>query len=101
MSEWDDTIREIAREQEYQAVDLPLLSVRKYGSYLPVSDELLMDHGVIPDTRVPMPTYPPSRAKVIKDMVKLRVYRVRVWLASKLVGYDIEAHECGEYDHDY
>lgn len=32
----------------------PKFEVKKYGAYLPVSEELLMEFGLIPDTRPPV-----------------------------------------------
>lgn len=94
-----DQIREVAAQQEYQPVfvDDGPYSVAKYGSQLPVSDELLTDHdlsviGYYPDR--PLPVFPPAtRWQRMRYQVRARVERARVKLASMIVGYDIEDHD--------
>lgn len=71
--------------------------VTKYGSQLPVSDELLTDCdlgviGYYPDR--PMPVFPPAtRWQRMRYQVRARVERARVKLASMIAGYDIEDHD--------
>jgi hypothetical protein len=43
--------------------DDEVLRAVKFGSYIQVSDELLMDQGLIPDTRPPVPP-PPWRTRL-------------------------------------
>jgi hypothetical protein len=61
------------------------LIVDKYATYIPVSNEQLMDCGIIPDTRPK-----PSKWQTFKWRVRELPWRARVRLASWIVGYDIE-----------
>lgn len=62
-------------------------TVKKYASYIPVSEDMLMDCGVLPDTR----TFPktdrhwPLHMR-IKWRVSQTVTNVRLWLAEKIAG---------------
>lgn len=62
--------------------------VMKLGVTLPVSEELLMDHGIIPDTRPPAPPIP--RLRRARWAVSDWVWRQRRRAASKLAGFDVE-----------
>lgn len=69
-------------------MDSVALDVRKYGTAMPVSDGLLMDEGLIPDTRPPLP--PESRRVRFRRWRREVVYRWRVRAGSWVAGVDLD-----------
>jgi hypothetical protein len=65
--------------------------VKKYGAYTPVSDELLMDAGVIEDTRTPktFAEYFPTRRARLRWRLSLKVAGLRLRLGSWIAGVDL------------
>lgn len=65
----------------------PELTVHKMASYMVVSDELLMDAGLIPDTRPPAP--PPSRRTRLRWWWTAWRERVGRRVGSWIAGIDL------------
>lgn len=61
-------------------------NVTKYASYIQVSDELLMDHGLIPDTR---PVFVPTRRTRLRRWASQNVTSFRFRLGSWIAGVDL------------
>lgn len=59
-------------------------NVRKIGQFVPISDELAMEYGLIPDTRPPSP--PPSRRQRIRWWVARTVRPWRLAVAARIGG---------------
>lgn len=60
--------------------------VRKIGALVPVSAEMAMDYGVIPDTRTHVP---PSRWTRLRWWWSERRYDGRMRVASWVAGFDV------------
>lgn len=65
--------------------------VTKMSTHIPISEEMAMDLGLIPDTR-PAPT-PPTWRQRGRTWVRGKVRGVRWWLAAKIGGMSREAVE--------
>lgn len=63
------------------------INVQKWGAFLPFSEEMLMDHGLIEDTR---PVYVPSRWQRVKNARAAWSHSVRMKIASWIAGFDVE-----------
>lgn len=62
----------------------PQYTVRKIGYSMPISDELAMEYGLIPDTRPPAP--PPSWRQRMRWQLQRAVRPVRLRLAARIGG---------------
>ncbi len=60
------------------------LIVNKIGSYMPISDELAMEYGLIPDTRPPIVITRRTRIRLAIAGFRRRVgIRVGSWIAAE------------------
>lgn len=59
-------------------------TVRRFGYSMPISDELAMEYGLIPDTRPPAPR--PSWRQRVRWRFQRAVRPVRLRLAARLGG---------------
>lgn len=66
------------------------LTTRKIGARIPVSDDWLMDEGLIPDTRSPLPPEPWWRR--LHRQVAERVWAWRFRLGCRIAGVDLADH---------
>lgn len=71
-------------QEEYS--DFPELKVQKYASYFPVSEDLAMEYGLIPDTREPV-VY--SKRERFSWFIARHVERFRLKLGSWIAGIDL------------
>lgn len=90
---WDDLARDITDEQAAElrekflaAQSMPPLHVYRHAMYLPVSEDLLMDEGVIPDTRPPLKVGWRTRFRWWLSSSRERFGR---WLGGKIAGVDL------------
>lgn len=67
------------------------LRVRKIHYFAPVSEELLMEYGLIPDTR-PVPPPPPWRRRLRWRLTEA-VARFRLHLGARIAGVQSEEWE--------
>jgi len=65
--------------------------VQKFVTHMPISEELAMEYGLIPDTRPASP--PPTWRQRIHERVHRRVVDLRWRLAAKIGGTSREAIE--------
>jgi hypothetical protein len=63
--------------------------VRKLSAVVPMSEELAMERGLIPDTRPPAPPIPWSRR--LRWRVDAAVAQARLRVGSRIAGVDLEA----------
>lgn len=60
--------------------------VEKYGAYIPISEWMLMEQGLIDDTR---PVIVPTRWQIIKRRTSQKVAELRIRLGSWIAGVQI------------
>lgn len=65
----------------------PMFDVKYYAAHIPVSNELLMDYGLLPDTRPPT-VY--TRRQHLRWAAQARVRRIRLRLGSWVAGEDLD-----------
>lgn len=98
MSGLDDDVRKL--QEDFRRTMLASLSaepndgpviynVKKFGYVMPVSNETLIDHGLIPDTR---PHYVPTPVP-LRERIRARVEQWRMQVGSWIAGTDLD-HEC-------
>lgn len=66
----------------------PELTVHKASAYVPISDELAMEYGLIPDTRPPLP--PPSLRTRLRWRISALRERLAGWLCRVVAGYEMD-----------
>lgn len=70
--------------------EAPFLTVKGFGYALPIANEVLMDEGLIPDTR-PKPEL--SRLQRARWRLEARIDRWRLRLGSWIAGTDLDQQE--------
>jgi hypothetical protein len=73
------------------AMEEQQFTVRKMTAYQPISEELAMEYGLIPDTRPPAPR--PSWRQRARWRVAALVRPVRLRLAARIGGVSVERLE--------
>lgn len=66
------------------------LTVTKYGAYVPITDDMAMDYGLIPDTRPPV-RY--SRRLRLRWWRQRKVDAVRMRVGSWIAGVDLSERD--------
>jgi hypothetical protein len=71
-------------------MNMPALTVTKFGHVMPVSEEILMNEGLIPDTRPPVPL---SRRLRFRWWWRARVDGARLRVGSWVAGVDLSERD--------
>lgn len=99
MSGWDDLDRRLfagvgaARSDEDLTGELLEISVTKLGARVPVSTDMLMDEGLIPDTRPARPHRTPVRVTLwtlARSRARTAVAGVRMRAGCWVAGVDLD-----------
>lgn len=64
----------------------------KYGAFIPVSDEMLIDMG-LSDRPSKLPEFHPSRIAKIRWYLSLKVASIRLRIGSWVAGVDLRDHD--------
>jgi hypothetical protein len=73
--------------------DAPFLTVKRMGYTLPITNEVLMDEGVIPDTRPKIDLTRRQKLQRARWRLEARIDRWRLRLGSWIAGIDLDQQE--------